>query len=361
MVLFYSHFEKMSSKYSQSASYFTRRGKLSLHGALKRGIFRRFSIKDDKKRKGANPLPLSIAATKTAAARLIDRFSGIGTMTVCRDFPILRFFSMKTIILYGGDWDEIFPCPAEVGNGKRVNKSLNSAYNKFVSEITISERLEKSQYITYLYNMLSDVLYRTGGRGELLFGEERAALRVSLGREPELFRQHLVDRISEVIGIGYKYSFLSEKLDVYLSRREKRLLSAALIAADFEGDRAFIRRKLEGTEEYSMDGFYHFRLGALREKWSKIIDYIPEGFSSNDLKRFCDFLVGESHRKIYVKGNAVFGENFAQLRRSRLTGQEDTETEIMLSDAGFVYCLGEVEESVGDFLQKYYAERAVFS
>ena len=40
---------------------------------------------------------------------------------------------------------------------------------------------------------------------------------------------------------------------------------------------------------------------------------------------------------------------------------EDTETEIMLSDAGFVYCLGEVEDSVGDFLQKFYAERAIFS
>ena len=37
------------------------------------------------------------------------------------------------------------------------------------------------------------------------------------------------------------------------------------------------------------------------------------------------------------------------------------ETEIVLSDAGFIYCLGEVEDSIGDFLQKYYAERAIFS
>ena len=48
-------------------------------------------------------------------------------------------------------------------------------------------------------------------------------------------------------------------------------------------------------------------------------------------------------------------------RSSRLTGEEDLETEILLSDAGFVYCLGDVEDSVGDFLQKYYAERAIFS
>lgn len=230
-----------------------------------------------------------------------------------------------------------------------------------MTEITVSERLDKSGYITYLYNTLSETLSRTSGGGELMLGGERAALRIRTGGVREEIEPILIDRVAEVIGIGYKYSFLEERVKVSLSRREKRLLSAALIAADFEGDRAFIRRKLEGTEEYSIDGFYHFRLGALREKWEKIVDYIPESFSSGDLKRFCEFLVGESRRKIYVKGRQVFGENFMPLRVSRLTGREDIETEIMLSDAGFVYCLGKVEESVEDFLQKYYAERAVFS
>ncbi len=227
--------------------------------------------------------------------------------------------------------------------------------------ITVSERLEKSPYITYLYNTLAEVLVHTGGAEELLLGGERAAIRIHAGRDEALVKAQLIDRISEIIGIGYKYGFLSGKLNVCLPKKEKRLLCAALIAADFEGDRAFIRRKIEGTEQYSIDGFYNFRLGMLREKWAKIVDYIPVSFSSGDLKHFCDFLVGESRRKIYVKGNAVYGENFVPLRRSRLMGEEDLETEIMLSDAGFVYCLGKVEDSLEDFLQKYYAERAVFS
>lgn len=228
-------------------------------------------------------------------------------------------------------------------------------------EITVSERIENSSYITYLYHALGGEVHRAGGRGELLLGGERAALRIT-GEEWEKELRLLIARlIAEIVGVGYKYRFLDRQLRVCLSKREKRLLSAALIAADLEGDCAFIRRKLQGAEEYSIDGFYRFRLAALREKWQKIVDYIPDGFSSGDLKRFCEFLVGESKKKIYVKGNAVFGENFVPLRRSRLTGEEDVETEIMLSDAGFVYCLGDVADSVGDFLQKYYAERAVFS
>ncbi len=221
--------------------------------------------------------------------------------------------------------------------------------------------MERSSFITYLYNDAAAVLRRIGGRGELLLGGERATLRITVEHSEREVRRYLGEKIAEIIGIGYKNCFLNERLHVCLGARERHLLAAALIAADLEGDCAFIRRKLEGTEQYSVDGFYRFRLAALREKWGKIVDYIPEGFSSSDLKRFCEFLVGESRRKIYVKGNAVFGENFLPLRKSRLMGKEDLETEIMLSDAGFVYCLGKIDSSVEDFLQKYYAERAVFS
>ena len=71
----------------------------------------------------------------------------------------------------------------------------------------------------------------------------------------------------------------------------------------------------------AVDGVYAFRLGALREKWEKIVRYIPAGFSVADLKKFCDFLAEESRNKIYLKGSAVYGQDFCPLRRSRLTGR----------------------------------------
>lgn len=230
-----------------------------------------------------------------------------------------------------------------------------------MDEITVSEGADKSFYISYLYNCAAGVVAGADGTQELILGDERAVLKIRVRRCEAELRASLREKIAEVIGIGYKYRFLKERLRVCLSVREKKLLCAALIAADLDGDKAYIRGKLQGCSEYSIDGIYAFRLAPLKEKWEKILAYIPVGFSSPDLKKFCDFLVGESCKKIYVKGNTVFGENFTPLKKSRLTGEEDTETEIVLADAGFVYCLGRVEESVGDFLQKYYAERAVFS
>lgn len=236
----------------------------------------------------------------------------------------------------------------------------NSTYNKLVEEITVSDDKAHSAYITYLYNRLAEEVLRAEGSALLHF-DDRAALHIKLNRDAARVQSALQREIAEVLGVGYKNKYLEERLAVSLSKRESKLLRAALIAADCEGDAAYIRRKITPSSEYAIDGIYNFRLGRLREKWDKIIGYVPAGFSSVDLTRFCEFLVGESRNKIYLRDNVVFGENFAPLRRSRLTGEEDIETEILLSDAGFVYCLGDVTEELSDFLQKYYAERAIFS
>ncbi len=244
--------------------------------------------------------------------------------------------------------------------GRNVNKSQKDAYNNDVEEITVSDQGENSLYITYLYNALSGLLARIGGTEELMLGE-RAALRIRAEDEEGELRETVKDLLTEIVGIGYKFRFLSGKLNVALSGHDKDLLCAALIAADYEGDRGYIARKVGDGPEYNIDGLYAFRLGAIKDKWQHIAEYVPAGFSGSDLKQFCDFLVGESKNKVYLQGRTVFGENFKPLRRSCLFGREDTETEIMLSDAGFVYCLGDVEDEVSDFLQKFYAERAIFS
>ena len=226
--------------------------------------------------------------------------------------------------------------------------------------IEFSERSGHRIFLSYLYNTLLPDAVSLGGRGEIEFYGDRAVVRIAVP-DMRAFSGRAADAVAEVLCVGYKYRFLEKSLCVCLPRRERRLLAAALIAADYAGDVAYVKRKIPVQPRCAVDGVYTFRLGALREKWEKIVAYIPAGFSVSDLKRFCEFLSGESNNTIYLKGNAVYGEDFLPLRRSRLTGAEDIETEIVLSDAGFIYCLGEVEDSLGDFLQKYYAERAIFS
>lgn len=240
------------------------------------------------------------------------------------------------------------------------NKTARISYNRCVEEFTLSEERVNGGFVAHLYNALLPAAVAAGGAGELSFGGDRAAIRI---RAPEgaQIKQAAAEAVAEIVCIGYKYRFMEERLSVCLSRRERRLLISALIAADFAGDAAYVRRKAKVGGEWAVDGFWNFRLAALREKWEHIVRYVPAGFSAPDLKKFCAFLAGESANKIYLKGNVVYGADFMPLRKSRLTGEEDVCSEIVLSDAGFIYCLGDVEDSVGDFLQKYYAERAIFS
>ncbi len=231
---------------------------------------------------------------------------------------------------------------------------------KGVDTIELTECSEHGAGLSYLYNdLLPDVL-AAGGQGEIEFCGDRAAVRFTLP-DADAFAGRAAQAVAEVICVGYKARFLEKCLRVSLPRRERRLFAAALIAADLEGDAAYVRGKFPKGRSCAVDSLYIFRLGRLREKWEQIAQYIPAGFAPEDLVRFCAYLAGESRNHIYLKGGAVYGADFSRLRRSRLMGEEDAETEIVLSDAGCICCLGEVERSLGDFLQKYYAEHAIFS
>ena len=69
-----------------------------------------------------------------------------------------------------------------------------------MEEITVSEQRERSSYIIYLYNALSESLLRAGGNGELLFRGERNCLRIQLPSGAERLRLRIADKIGEVIG-----------------------------------------------------------------------------------------------------------------------------------------------------------------
>ena len=134
-----------------------------------------------------------------------------------------------------------------------------------MEEFTLSEERVNGGFVAHLYNALLPAAVAAGGAGELSFGGDRAAIRI---RAPEgaQIKQAAAEAVAEIVCIGYKYRFMEERLSVCLSRRERRLLISALIAADFAGDAAYVRRKAKVGGEWAVDGFWNFRLAALREK-----------------------------------------------------------------------------------------------
>ncbi len=174
-------------------------------------------------------------------------------------------------------------------------------------------------------------------------------------------RKFTEEHITDVISIGYKYTFFEKRLPLpLLTPFQRRALLTALVAADYQEDRAYTLRRVRGLEKYCIDGTFHFRLQELKRRWEEIVSYIPTDMGEVAMEGFITFLAEDGEGKIFLKNGKVYDEEYRKLSRSLLTGVQSTVGEVLLSGAEQVYCFGETEEETKSFLKKYYGEKVIF-
>jgi len=196
-------------------------------------------------------------------------------------------------------------------------------------------------------------LEKNGEETELAFRTEREYC--------PYVRKFAEEHIADVLAVGYKYEFFEKRLALpLLTKRQRRLLLTALVAADYREDRAHILRKIRGSERYCLDGVYHFRLQELKKRWEGIVDYVPTDMGESSMEGFLTFLAEDGEGKLFLKNGRVYDEEYRPLSRSLLTGVESPVGEILLGGAERVYCFGDADEDTRAFLEKYYGEKAVF-
>ena len=243
-----------------------------------------------------------------------------------------------------------------------INNFRFGAYNTIVEEITITQNGFDGLFMSYLFTKVRDRfsflpavcdMVRQGECTEIAFKTEKEYC--------PYVRKYAEEHIADVISIGYTYDFFEKRLALpMLSKQQKRLLLTAIVSADYPEDRAFVSRKIRGSARYCLDGFFHFRLRELVKRWEGIAEYVPANMSETGMDDFLSFLAEDGEGKLFVKNGKVYDEEYRPLRKSLLTGVESPIGEILLGGAERVYCFGEVETDIRLFLQKYYAEKAVF-
>ena len=231
-----------------------------------------------------------------------------------------------------------------------------------MEEITITQNGFDGRYMSYLYGKVRErfsflpsecQLQTDGDHLELAFKTERAYC--------PYVRRFAEDTIADVIAVGYKYAYFEKRLNLpLLSAAQKRLLFTALVAADFKEDKAYALRHVCGQNHYCLDGTYHFRLRELTKRWSEVAEYVPVDMGEISLDGFLGFLIEDGESKLFVKDGKVYDEEYRLLSRSYLTGKETPVGEILLGQAGRVYCFGETDGETRLFLKKYYGKKAFF-
>lgn len=195
----------------------------------------------------------------------------------------------------------------------------------------MSDRFEKNDGVLYIRDNLCELFFNVE-KSKILACDKRVALEINFDRE--LLRpifEDLCDKIADVIAIGYKYDFFSDKIKgVGLSENHRELLITALIAADLQEDKRYIRARIKKCSIQSrfekdfclaIDGFYNFRLTALKNKWAEVAEYVPSYFSLRELSDFIAYLSCEKNgKRVIIDGQKVYDSRYNRLRRSSLLG-----------------------------------------
>ena len=231
-----------------------------------------------------------------------------------------------------------------------------------MKRITITQSGYDGLYMSYLYGRVKDKFSYLPAKMDLEKDGDTTVFALETEKKYCPYVQKFAEEnIADVIAVGYKYRYFSERLRLpLLSDKEKRLLLTALSAADLKEDRALIARRLRGFESYCLDGLFRFRLQDLKKRWDEIIEYVPSDFGKQSLEGFIGFLAEDGSGKVYVKSGKAYDERYRVLNKSALTGESSVIGEILLYGAERVYCFGETDGETEEFLTKFYKEKAVF-
>ncbi len=233
-----------------------------------------------------------------------------------------------------------------------------------MKKLIISDKGARCRYLSYAAASFAG---RKGVTLEISFDGDRVALGVMYAEEQaERVSRLACERVAEILCIGYKYELLSGSVCTQgLSRDEREILLAAMISADFRDDMEYVRSRLRSIEHHAIDGFYNFRLQALRGKWKGIAACVPPVFTREKLREFMSYLLGDGGDKVFLRGQEVYDSRCRRLSRSSLIESDVSEMsalrEIVLSGAGEVECLGALSAKQELFLRRYYAGKVDFA
>ncbi len=237
-----------------------------------------------------------------------------------------------------------------------------------MSVLLISDGGENVENAVYLYGGLTESLCSLPCSVKAYKQTDRNIIEISADDcFYGIVKAEATDKIADVIAVNYKCDFFRSRCKPYgLTDTESRILLAAVVSADIDEDREYIKQRISSEDEFPVDGLFNFRLQALKKKWQDISMYLPRTFNPERLKDFIAFILEEKKSKrVYVQNGKVFDCHYKKLNRAFLsgddTGDEKLLTEILLSGSGEAELLSPVRAEEEEFLTEYYGNKIIFS
>lgn len=185
-------------------------------------------------------------------------------------------------------------------------------------ELSISTAISKQNYIQELYKKLKDEIKIDNGLviKQNSFGRSYIAIAVPENKK-EYYKSKILDFIVFMIIDDYKFNFFKENLQLI----EQNVISQSFLKAisifDSEIDSEIILKQIELKKEILVDSFYHFKLQALRDRWTKTASVINQNqvlYSTDSMIEVLKYLTLSSDNFL-VTANIVVGKKKIKVKQ----------------------------------------------
>lgn len=231
---------------------------------------------------------------------------------------------------------------------------------------SVSERIERKRNLDYIVNASIEPLRKLGAVINFEKTSDRAVLNINLPDEyARLFEQIVADKIADVIAVNYKYEYFKKHIrTVGVDDLDYEMLIAAIISADLDDDKAYILNSAISPQDFSIDGFFNFRLRPLKEKWAEIVTYIPTYFNREKLYEFISYIICEKKDKLgVVCDGKVYDRRYNRMLKNFLAGdvkEGAIAREIILCGFSEIALNSKISEIDEKYLVRFFGEKIFF-
>ncbi|MCH5160133.1 MAG: hypothetical protein J1F66_04725 [Clostridiales bacterium] len=182
-------------------------------------------------------------------------------------------------------------------------------------EATVSVVKENNHLLDYVKGQLAPCLKEIDGVSCELDERFRSCYSLACSDTYRFqVQRKLNDAVSQALTLGYKNVYVRDLLGLDSDNFYKNVLVNVICVFDNDYDRQIVSRLVEIDQNVCIDGYYNFRLGAVKKKWSDIIRLVSDNLyvlSDNSLiVEFLQYLLESTPSKVKVLSVSFEGDGF---------------------------------------------------
>ncbi|MDD3832127.1 MAG: hypothetical protein PHW00_05685 [Clostridia bacterium] len=236
-------------------------------------------------------------------------------------------------------------------------------------EACINASQQNSYYIKYIDERLSASIDKLKGLSAMTGKGNRCYYSVACeDAYCDQLTDILVDKIADVILLGYKNSYFRDNLNIRYDSFLSNTLVNIMCIFDHTADKVSIKNTIGDISNFSIEGYCNFRMKQVKSKWDEIIlltnTYEQVLLDDRILREFIAFLVNaipirESQMSVFLENGDFLllnaeGEQLAPLDivYPHQSMQEQLMLNLVCHKSKHIYMVGEYYNAVGEDFEK---------